>query len=534
MTCEPLTKSSPRGSKTKNPDKLQTSAKEIVASLEGVDTDLIQISRLIPKETRLVAQFFDYLQTLRPQLQDSVLVSASAFPVEIGEVAQAQVDSEGRLRLAFADGRWVFLDLREDRNRDLLMVVIEAVMPQFRDLTATGQIVSELSLQPQILEPVPTPEVPMPLCAVPELAPVEMPVEPLEPVLPEVPQDVPPAPELPEAPPELTAPAQDPVKIAAITTETLEYLEMLGNEIFEHAPVSKYFDDWMVNLRQVILSFESNEAIGADETFTAQYNQIFGDIEDELAKRQATEADIEVSARTLVENRYLLNKIDEGYVAQTKELVVRGKSAIDYLTRNVAQLEAELAEVAQIKTSYRHPLQKMAKDQKMSELTQKLNAAKKRLALAVGTSSVDHGKAGDLDSEYAAQTQELAEKRKSAIGILTQEVKGLEEELLQVERTKTFNTIKKAQQRFETTQKLLAAKKRLELAEQNSNAEQERLKAEYEKKKQAALGKVQTLEQDIATKTVDNSAEVRKQATLALADAVKVLVARKTANQSSA
>jgi hypothetical protein len=169
----------------------------------------------------------------------------------------------------------------------------------------------------------------------------------------------------------------------------------------------------------------------------------------------------------------------------------------------------------------------------MSELTQKLNAAKKRLALAVGTSSVDHGK-GDLDSEYAAQTQELAEKRKSAIGILTQEVKGLEEELLQVERTKTFNTIKKAQQRFETTQKLLAAKKRLELAEQNSNAEQERLKAEYEKKKQAALGKVQTLEQDIATKAVDNSAEVRKQATLALADAVKVLVARKTANQSPA
>jgi hypothetical protein len=124
MTCEPLTKSSPRGSKTKNPDKLQISAKEIVASLEGVDTDLIQISRLIPKETCLVAQFFDYLQTLRPRLQDSVLVSVSAFPVEIGEVAQAQVDSEGRLRLAFADGRWVFLDLREDRNRDLFMVVI--------------------------------------------------------------------------------------------------------------------------------------------------------------------------------------------------------------------------------------------------------------------------------------------------------------------------------------------------------------------------------------------------------------------------
>jgi hypothetical protein len=287
----------------------------------------------------------------------------------------------------------------------------------------------------------------------------------------------------------------------------------------------------MVNLRQVILSFESNELIGPDETFTNEYNQIFSNIEEELAKRLAAEADIEVSARTLVENRYLLNKIDEGYAAQTKELVVKGKSAIDYLTRNVQQLEAELAEVAKIKVSFRHPLQKLAKDQKLSELTQKLNAAKKRLALAVGTSSVDKGKAGDIDSEYAAQTQELSEKRKSALGILSKEVQELEAKLVEIEKIKTSNPFKRtalAQKRFDTTQMLIAAKKRLELAEQNSNAEQEKLKAEYEKKKQATLGKMQNIEKDIAAKTVDNSAEVRKAATNALANAVKSLVQRKT------
>jgi hypothetical protein len=42
----------------------------------------------------------------------------------------------------------------------------------------------------------------------------------------------------------------------------------------------------------------------------------------------------------------------------------------------VQLLEAELAEVDQIKTSYLHPLKKLAKEQKQAELTQKLNASK--------------------------------------------------------------------------------------------------------------------------------------------------------------
>jgi hypothetical protein len=346
----------------------------------------------------------------------------------------------------------------------------------------------------------------------------------------EVPEEALP-PEPSEVPTEPVTSTEEMAKIAAVEAETLEYLELLGNEVFEQSPVSKYFDDWMVNLRQIILSFESNELIGPDETFANEYNQIFSNIEAELAKRLAAEADIEVSARRLVENRYLLNKIDEGYAAQTKELVAKGKDAIDQLTRNVAQLEAELAEVARIRVSFRHPLQKLAKDQKLGEITQKLNAAKKQLAMAVGTSSVDKTKPGDLDAEYEIHTQELAAKRKLAMDMLTKEVQDLEKEIVDIDKVKTANPIKRtalAQKRFDTTQKLIAAKKRLEVAEQNSNAELERLKAEYEKRKQAALGNVQTLEKDIATKAPDNSAGVRRQAAQALANAVKARVQRKT------
>jgi hypothetical protein len=305
---------------------------------------------------------------------------------------------------------------------------------------------------------------------------------------------------------------------------------MLGGEVFEQEPVSKYFDDWMVNLRQIILSFESSEVIGADEAFSAEYNQIFGTIEDELSTRIASEEQVTVSLRSLVENRHLLNKIDEGYVAQTKNLVAKGTSKIEQLMRNIQIIEKEMAEVQKLKVSYRHPLQKMAQDQKIAELTQKLNIAKKRLALAVGISSMDKGKSGDLDTEFEAQSRELETKRKVALEFLTQNVQELEARLEGIRKTKTSNPIRRValqQEHFETSEKLLDAKKRLQLAEQNSSYVLEQLRAEYEKKKQATLCMMQSLEKDIAIKTVDNSAGVRKEVAKALAEAVKALGDRK-------
>jgi hypothetical protein len=448
MTYEPLTKPRSRVLKQKTPDPLQDRAKEITTSLKGVREDLVKISHLTTEENQLVTQFFGCLHAMQPMLKDSFLVSASAFSAELDKVVHARVDSAGCLSLTLADGRQTVLNLSEAQNRDLLMVVIEAVMPQFRDLSPVSAAPESL-VQPSELvhvsevsaSPLSAPE--------PSVVTADVPVAPAEPALPDLHQ---------EAPPEPTPPTLDLEKISAVTAETLQYLGMLGNEIFEHVPVSKYFDDWMVNLRQVILSFESNQAIGTDSDFTAQCTQIFSQIEIELAKRQALEADLEATNKILAENRHLLNKIDEGYAAQAKELVVRGKSVLDYLMCNVRLLEAELAEVTQIKVSYLHPLQRLAKDQKISELMQRLDAAKKRLALAVGTSVVEGAKAANLDAEYTAQTHDLIQKRQNALGILTQEVHALEKTLVQIEKTHTLNGIRKAQQRFEISQSCLLPK----------------------------------------------------------------------------
>ena len=227
-----------------------------------------------------------------------------------------------------------------------------------------------------------------------------------------------------------------------------------------------------------------------------------------------------------------MGQIDAGYVAQTKELVIKGNSTIDYLVRNVRLLEAEFAEVEQVKTSYLHPLKKLAKEQKQAELAQKLNASKKRLALAVGTSSVDEVKVGDVDCEYTSQSMELAEKRKSAIDFLSKNVEDLKEELGEIKKIKTgnLNFLKKVAQEkkeIEITRRLNDAKQRLLLVEQNSGFEQEKMTAEYEKKKKVMVGKMRSLEKQIATDEVDDSLAARQGVANALAEAVKSLIERK-------
>jgi hypothetical protein len=281
------------------------------------------------------------------------------------------------------------------------------------------------------------------------------------------------------------------------------------------------------------MSFASNGIIIPDEDFNKQFSDIFNDIEEQLANRLLNEAELEVSTKSLAENQQLLGEINAGYAAQTKDIVVKGTSAIDFLIKNVQHLEQELAEMDKVKTSYLHPLKKLAKEQKQAEVTQKLNAAKKRLALAAQGSTVGREIGGDLDAEYAAQTKELALRRKTAIGFLVKEVRDLEKELnnmyLEADSRNPIKRLNRENKLIDVNLRLDAARKRLRLAEQDSGAEQKKLQEEYLKKKQAMVGKMQSLEKDIKTKEVDNSMEARKAACSSLANAVKSLIERRTA-----
>ena len=244
------------------------------------------------------------------------------------------------------------------------------------------------------------------------------------------------------------APEEVPVlSVEEVAEKTLGSLSRLGTQTFALSPFSQYFDDWLVNLRQVVSEFESNPAVGADETFTQQRTQIFAEVEGELAKLRFKEADLEASAKTLAENNHLLVETDAEYATKTRELAAKRNSGIEHLTKNVHDFEEELARIGQIKTSFLNPFAKKAKAQKQSEATQKLNAAKNELEIMV----------------------------------------------------------------------------------QNFGIEQEKLHDEYEKKKQAIIEKVQSLEKEIADIETDGSTQPRQATCNALADAVKALLQRKTA-----
>jgi len=524
--------------------KKPISIDEIAETFQSVAEDIQEIGKLTNQENSFVADFIKSLKINMEPWINQIEVSSAIIPIDYGIVSQAFIHPNAQLELVYPDGHHGNVDLSEAKHRDLMMAVFDDVVQKFEALTLEIAE-ARLHLKPKVVE-TPKIEAPAPpVTVMPELTQVPVPVAIPEPVkTPEI--ILPPTPIEPEPEPlaeplqaeESQPPQFDPTeqladrnaKIEAITTETLTYLEMLGGEVFEQEPVSKYFDDWMVNLRQTILSFESNPTIGADEGFNAAYNKIFGEIQEELDNRVALEGDMAVSYRTLVENRYLLNKIDEEHAKQTQQFVEKGASNIETLMHSMANIEKELAEAVAIKVSYLHPMQLMAKDQKVNELRQKLNSAKKRLALAIGSSSTDIGKAGDTESQFETQMKMLEAKRKVAMDLLNKEVDELANQIAGLKMAKTSNPLRKVtlqNQVFDLEVKLFNAKKRQQLAEQSSSDEIQKLRAEYEQKKKEALGKVETLEKDIATKAVDNSAGVRKDAAAALAKAVKELSDKK-------
>jgi hypothetical protein len=241
------------------------------------------------------------------------------------------------------------------------------------------------------------------------------------------------------------APEETPVPtIEEVAQKTLNSLEKLGTQTFALSPYRQYYDDWLINLRQVISEFESNPAVCVDDAFVKDRNQVFADVEGGFAKKRLREGELEAAAKTLRENNHLLVETDSHYATQTREFGTKRNSDIERLTKNLHGLEAELGKVRQMRTSF-FGFTKKAKAKKEAEATQKLNAAKGELEIAV----------------------------------------------------------------------------------QNFNMEQEKIHDEYEKKKQATISIVQTLEKEIVDIETDSSLEARQVASAALSNAVKGLLQRK-------
>jgi hypothetical protein len=122
--------------KPKPDNDYEMSIQELAAALKSMADDVGQISELASEEKLLVTEFFASLFKLMQPLTTSMPVSTAALPAEVGNIVQAHIDPTGHLALLHEDGHMELKDLSEERNRDLMIIVIKDVMPKFKSLTS--------------------------------------------------------------------------------------------------------------------------------------------------------------------------------------------------------------------------------------------------------------------------------------------------------------------------------------------------------------------------------------------------------------
>ncbi|MCJ7560650.1 hypothetical protein MUO79_08560 [Candidatus Bathyarchaeota archaeon] len=115
----------------------QTKLQGLIESLRSVQDDIGQIGELSSEEKILVTKFFEALLKLMQPLAATMPISIEVLPAEMGDVAQANIDPTGHLIVLHRNGQVELENLNEEKNRDLMMIVVEDVMPKFKQLTST-------------------------------------------------------------------------------------------------------------------------------------------------------------------------------------------------------------------------------------------------------------------------------------------------------------------------------------------------------------------------------------------------------------
>ena len=115
--------------------KEKVTIQDLIDALNAVADDVGQISELTSEEKLLVSEFFASLFKLMQPWVSSISISPSALSKEKANVAQAYIDPTGHLAVLFNDGRFELIDLSEQKNRDLMIAVIEDTVPKFKQFS---------------------------------------------------------------------------------------------------------------------------------------------------------------------------------------------------------------------------------------------------------------------------------------------------------------------------------------------------------------------------------------------------------------
>ncbi|HTY75980.1 MAG TPA: hypothetical protein VMD05_10495 [Candidatus Nanoarchaeia archaeon] len=214
-------------------------------------------------------------------------------------------------------------------------------------------------------------------------------------------------------------------------------INRLGTQIFALSPFSQYFDDWLINLRQVVSEFESNPVIRVDEQFQKERAQIFLDIEGDLAEDRFAESNLTEEAKALAENNHKIAEADREYAEQTRELSKKRNTEIQRLTVKVQELEDDLAAQQDIKISFFKFGEKKRAAEKLAQTNKDLSVAKNELEITTQNFSVEQDK---LHDGYEKRKQDLSEESDR----LHKELEKLETDTSKVARENACKTLSEA------------------------------------------------------------------------------------------
>lgn len=190
-----------------------------------------------------------------------------------------------------------------------------------------------------------------------------------------------------EQPPETTA--------QEAADKTLNALNRLGNQIFALSPFSQYFDDWLVNLRQVVSEFESNQAVKVDEQFQKERTQVFLDLQATLAENRLAESRLTEQAKALADTNHKIVEADKQYAEQTRDLSNKRNSELQRLSSKVHQLEDDLARQQQVKIGFFQFGEKKRAAEKLAQTNRDLTSAKNELEVTIQNFTAEQEKLHD-------------------------------------------------------------------------------------------------------------------------------------------
>lgn len=191
-----------------------------------------------------------------------------------------------------------------------------------------------------------------------------------------------------------------------VIEKTVTGLNRLGNQVFALSPFSQYFDDWLLNLRQVVSEFESHPAITIDDQFRKEKEQIFLDVQGAMAENRLSELNLTLEAKALADNNHLIADADKEYAEKTRELSNKRNSEISRLSSRVNQVEEEIDALKSVKFKFYQISEKKRNQEKLEQAQKELAKAKNELEVTMQNFTAEQEKMHD---NYEKRKQELTE-----------------------------------------------------------------------------------------------------------------------------